>query len=177
MTVPNNFTKGITLKWSASYTDYPASTWTLVYTFVNPDSQHQITAAANVDDFAITASMAQTSAFSVGRYDWQATVTDGTEKYLVGEGTTCVIEDFAATTGHDGRSQLAATVDAINAYLLGNATNEQETRKFNGREIKNHPRTDLMIIRSQLKTELKQEQKVKLFNEGLPSGSKIRVVF
>lgn len=177
MTVPNNFTKGVTLTWSASYADYPASLWTLTYTFVAPTNKQEVTAIASGDDYSVTVAMAQTSTFIAGRYDYQAHVSNGTERYLVETGDTCVIEDFAATSGFDARSQLRQTVDAIDAYLLGNATNEQHTRKFNGREIQTHTRTELMQVRSQLKRELKTQERERSRANGGPSGTKIRVVF
>lgn len=177
MTAPNNFTKGITLKWAASYADYPASLWTLKYTFVNATDKQVVTAAANGDDYAITVAMADTSLFATGRYDYQATVENGTEKYLVETGTTCVIEDFASTSGFDARSQLAITVDAINAYLQGSATNEQQKTRFGEREIWKHSRLELMEIRSDLMRELKSEQQQAAIASGRSPGRKIRTNF
>lgn len=176
MNVPFNFTKGITLKWSESLTDYPASTWTLSFVFANESDKQTVTATANDDDYSVTVSMAATSAFSTGRYDWQAFVTDGTERYCVGTGITQVIEDFASVPNYDGRSQLQQTVDAIDAYLLGNATDDQQKVRFNDREIWKYDRSELLLLRSQLKRDLKAEK----VENGLSNGTaktKIRTRF
>jgi len=176
MNVPNKITKGVTLKWSVTLKDYPASAWTLKYVLISPNDKKEIIAVANGDDYDLTISMGASSAYTAGRYDWQAYVTNGTERYFISSGTTKVIEDYASQLNYDGRSQLEQIVDAINAYLLGNATEDQQKVRFNDREIQRYDRSELLLLRSQLKRDLKAEQ----IENGLSTGTaktKIRTRF
>lgn len=178
MTTPSKFTKGITLKWTESLPDYPASTWTLKYVFANPNGKKEITAVADGDDYQITVPFTTTSTFDTGRYDWQAFVDDGgAERYCVGSGTTEVIEDFAVVTGFDGRSQLRQIVDAINAYLLGDATKQQQKVRYADREIWSYDRADLILLRDKLMRELVHEENELRASQGKPNRNKLRSVF
>jgi hypothetical protein len=158
MNVPSKITKGVTLKWTESLSDYPASAWTLTYTFISPTDKQTVIAVADGDDYEIHLGFGDTALFNTGRYDWQAFVDDGTDRYCVGSGTTQVIEDFASQPNYDGRSQLQQIVDAMDAYLLGNATDDQQQVRFNDREIRKYDRAELLQLRNQLKRELKAEQ-------------------
>jgi hypothetical protein len=158
MNVPSKIAKGVTLKWTESLSDYPASAWTLTFTFISPTDKQTAVAVANGERYDVTITMAESSSWVTGRYDWQAFVHDGTERFCVGSGTTEAIEDFASQATYDGRSQLQQIVDAMDAYLLGNASNDQQQIRFNDREIRKYDRAELLQLRNQLKRELKAEQ-------------------
>jgi len=159
MNVPSNFIRGITLKWTESLAEYPASIWDLEFVFINAGGKVEVTATADGDDYDVHVTSAASATFSPGRYDWQAFVSDGSDRYSVGCGSSEVIEDFASATTHDGRSVLRQTVDAINAYLLGNATVEQQKRRWGDREIWTHSRIELITLREKLQRELAAEER------------------
>lgn len=177
MNIPNTFVKGVSLSWTTTLNDYPASTWDLSVVFVSPSDKQTINATASGDDHVIAVTPAGSGAFTAGRYDWQAYVTDGTDRYVVDSGMVTVIEDFATTTGFDNRSQLQQIVDAIDAYLLGNATNEQQKMRFGDREVWKYDKTELMTLRSQLKRELAIEEQNEAAAKGHSNGRIIRTVF
>lgn len=177
MNIPNTFVKGVSLSWTTTLDDYPASTWDLSVVFVSPSDKQTINATASGDDHVIAVTPAGSGAFTAGRYDWQAYVTDGTDRHVVDCGTVTVIEDFADVASYDGRSQLRQIVDAIDAYLLGNATSQQQKVRFGDREIWNYDRTELMALRSQLKRELAIEEQNEAAAKGHSNGRIIRTVF
>lgn len=105
--------------------NYPASAWVLSYHFRNADSYFDINATADGDDFAINVDPIATGAFVAGRYTWYAIVTDGTDRYSVGEGTTEVLPDVATAAAYDGRSWARRMLDAVEAALENRATKEE----------------------------------------------------
>ena len=174
---PKNITQGITYKWSVSLNDYPSSSWTLVYTSISPHDKQVINASADGDDYLMTLSMADSSNFKAGRYDYQAMVTNGSERYVVEKGEICIDQDFSMLNSFDGRSDLRKIVDSIDAYLLGNATKEEQKVRFNDREIWKHSRLELKQLREGLKIELQAEEKAAALANGTNTGTRIRTVF
>ena len=123
---PKSFIAGETLKWTRSFSDYPASDgWTLKYALRGPGAVIDITAstASNGQDYAIT--FQSLVAQIAGKYLWQSWVEKGSEKYFLDSGSiTCLIQLSAQTT-FDGRSTAQKIVEAIDAMGLEKATLDQ----------------------------------------------------
>jgi len=120
---------GETIKWRKSLGDFPASTWTLVYSF-RGTTQLDITAVADGDDHLATISKTQSAALNPGSTDqttfWDAYVTAGAERSHVGTGEITISGDLSIVeSAHDGRSQAKRTLDAIQALIEGKATSDQ----------------------------------------------------
>lgn len=113
---------GDTWQWTRTLADWPASVWTLSYTLINAAAKITLTATADGDTHDIDVPPATTAAYTAGRYDWTAQVTDGTNKYPVGSGAMDVLPDITAASTHDSRSHARVMLDAIEALLENRAT-------------------------------------------------------
>lgn len=118
--IPAKFTAGESISWSVSLSDYPASeSWELVYTLIKSDTRIQITASADGDDHLIEVSSATTADYAVGEYEYQAHISNGTEKYEVDAGVVEILTDFAThASGFDSRSTVKKILDAIDTVLV-----------------------------------------------------------
>lgn len=162
MNVPTELIVGDTWSWAESLSQYPASTWTLSFHFVNTTDAFSVTATASGDDYAVAVAAATTASESAGRYRWSARVTDGSTVTTVAQGWTEVKPNV--TAAQDARSQARITLDAINATLQGRATNDQLSVSINGRAISRTPVSELLAWRDQLTEEVRIEE------EGVSAG-------
>lgn len=106
--------------------DYPATEWTLTYSLVNTGLRIALTATANGSYHRIDVAAATTAAYPAGRYTWAAYVTSGTDRRQVGTGEIEIRPNLAGmTSGGDTRSFARQMLDAIEAQMLGRATQFQ----------------------------------------------------
>lgn len=126
---PTEIRAGDTAVWKKGFADYPATAWTLAYTLINSTSKISITSTASGSDHYVEISAATTGAWTVGNYDWIATVTKTatSERYTIGTGRLEVLKNLAATalTTYDNRSHARIMLDAIEATLEARATDSQ----------------------------------------------------
>ena len=178
---PTSFTAGDTVAWTRSLADYPASAgWVLAYRFINATSKFTITGTASGDDHLITAAASTTAAYVAGSYSWQAYVTKAAERYTIGTGTCEVKPDLAAVTaaGFDNRTPARKALDALNAGLQQFGTNAHvQSYEIEGRRMSYRTFSDFMAARSALEAEVMREEQAQRAAAGLPTKSKMRVVF
>ena len=176
---PAEFTLGDTLKWTRDLSDYPATLWTLTYSFVNADAQFAITASADGTTHSVTVAAGTSAAYTAGTYKWQAYVTGGSsERYLVGEGTAKALPNFAVeTSGYDGRSHVKTTLDAIQAVLQAKASFDQASMSLNGRSISRYSIAELLPWEDKYKALYAQEVKAERIAAGLGHSGKVRIRF
>lgn len=129
-TEPTVFTQGEALEWTKEFCDYPATLWTLQYRFRGVGTGFNADATADGDDYLVSVPTTDTAAMGVGKYQWQAWVTelaDSTNKIMIAEGVATVRRGFSSTdTGTvDLRTQAKQILDAIDATLLNAASNDQ----------------------------------------------------
>ena len=134
---PSEAVAGATWKWIKSLSDYPASSWTLTYTFLLKTGSTTFTfdAVADGDDHLVDVDEAVTAAYTPGEYMWQAKVTDGTDSCLVDRGCMDVLQDFSVSTA-DPRPWAQKMADALEATLLGKASRDVMETEINGKKIK-----------------------------------------
>lgn len=130
---PTEFTVGETVKWTRSWGDYPASTWTLNYYFrgkkdseaLDGDTSFDVLAVADGDEFDVTLSNAVTAVLAPGTYYWEARVDDGSEYKVVDSGRLIVKPglEFQAA-GYDGRSWARKGLAAIQNVLRDRASQQ-----------------------------------------------------
>ena len=172
-TEPLQFVAGDTVKWTKSLADYlPADSWVLTYALVREGSQEEITATDNGDGtHAITIAAAITAAYTAGMYSWQAYVTKAAERYLADAGELEVLADFASqSTGHDGRSLVKQTLDALEATILGRASSDQLSMSIQGRSIARVPPTELLKWRDIYRAEYAAEKQRDRIANGQAGG-------
>ncbi len=160
-TEPSEITAGDTATWKKSLSDFLASdSWVLTYALVKTNKLIEIIAAADGDDYLVEELPTVTTDWDPGIYHYQAYVTKATERYQVGEGTIEVLEDFATTTGFDGRSHAKKTLDAIEAVLEDKATQDQLSYSIGGRSLSRFSWEELTGARNYYRAEyLKEERK------------------
>lgn len=121
--------------------------------------------------------------FDAGQWFWQAvaTATVGGAVTTLGAGQLTVDPalDYSGTPGaFDGRSQaqkdLAAVQAAIRAIIAGGAVAEYT---IGSRRLKKMEMTDLLMLESSLKAEVKREQKASLIANGLGNPHNLFVRF
>jgi len=162
---PSRLTAGDTCEWLIALADYPAPTWTLSYALVNASGYVVITASQYESGTAhhINVDAATTALWDSGTYSYQATVTDGSDRFKVESGTIDIIADFAdKLTGYDDRSFAKKALDAIEAVILGRASQAQLEYAIAGRQLKFIPPAELMDLRDRLRVEYRSEEAMKL---------------
>ena len=113
---------GDTWRWARAIPDYPAPGWTLTYTLHGPQGIASIEAAASGTSHLVTVAPEDSAGIAPGRYQWDASATDGTDRYSVGSGVITVLPDVAEATAYDGRSHARRMLAAIEAMMEGRAT-------------------------------------------------------
>ena len=175
--IPSTLQAGLTWEWDASFSDYPASTYTLVYTLINSSGKITITASADDDDYAVSIAKATTAGYAAGVYSYQAVVTDGTDSFLAESGSITITPDFAAATTYDDRSHAKKVLDAIEATLEGKASQDQQMIMIGGRQITTFSPDQLLSFRDAYRAEYKAEQVAAGIAAGNGNSRKIKVKF
>lgn len=120
-TEPTSARAGDTWRWTRALSSYPADAgWTLTYVLWSASEAINITASADGSDHLIDISPVVTAAYTAGRYDWAARVSDGSDIYTVGTGIIQILPALGAAM--DTRSHARRMLDAINAMLEERAT-------------------------------------------------------
>lgn len=134
---PAELRAGDTWQWRREdLTNYPASSWALTYRFKNASGGFEIVASADGDNFAVDVASTTTAGYAAGDYSWQAQVSNsGTgEKYTVENGSLTVLASFfatPATTAYDDRTSARKILDALDAYMEGRASADQQEYEIN----------------------------------------------
>jgi len=125
--IPSQIVNGDSYSWTYSNSTYPyTSSWRLTYTLVKSGVKIQIVATGSGADHLVEIPGTTTDDYTVGEYDWQAHITNGTERYMVLSGVLEVVADFATqTSGLDARSHTKIVLDALEAAIEGRASKTQ----------------------------------------------------
>jgi hypothetical protein len=179
MTVPLRFFEGDTVSWDEkASSDYPATAWTLTYTFVNAIGVITAVATADDDDYTVSLSAAVTATYIPGQYKWVGKVSDiatGLEIHTVLSGETEIYRSLDGdTSGYDTRSWAQEALDAVTAVITNRATMDQEAYSIQGRSLSRTPMSDLITLRKYLQGEVSKEQD--LVSDG-PSSKQAHVRF
>lgn len=165
--IPSEITAGESVSWKWSDSDFPASdSWVLTYTLVNASGQIQITASADDDDHLVEIGSSTSGSYAAGEYEWQAHISNGTERYQVAVGTITIKPDFAEqSSGYDSRSHAKKVIDAIEAAIEGRASKTQMTQMVGSVQVQHMPLADqvkmLGVYRAKYRKELVAEGKAK----------------
>jgi hypothetical protein len=172
MNIPSTLVSGDTWEWDADYGDYPAGTWTATAYFENSAESFSVAATADGTTHAFAALATATDDYEAGSYYVQVRVVSGAESYTVESGWVTVTADPASGVKYDHRSWARRTLDAVEAFLEGNATTAQQSMSIAGRSISRWSISELMQFRSQLRGEVRTEEQGS--NAGLGRDIKVR---
>ena len=156
---PTTFTRGDTVKWTKTFADFPAGTWTVTYEFRGPSSQTiAATQVGATVEHTVTITATATTAWNAGVYWWEAYAVSGSERYKAGSGQLDVTKDFSGTdVVADERTHAKKVLDAIQATIEGRATRDQQAYTIAGRSLQLTPIDDLMALRKTYKAEVLTE--------------------
>lgn len=126
---PSTITQGERIEWTRTFTDYPATEYTLEYRFrgiLGTGTGFDINCTANGSDYDAAITAVQSAACAVTKYGWQAWLTeiaDANNIFVVASGLADVLKGFdtATTTAVDTRSAAKITLDYLNAAISGQA--------------------------------------------------------
>lgn len=158
MNIPASLIAGDTWEWSAGYGDYPAGTWAATAYFENSSEAFSVSSTADGTEHLFAAAAAATDDFKAGRYFVQVRVVSGSESYTVESGWCYVKTDPASSVKVDHRSWARRTLEAVEAFLEGNATTAQQSMSIAGRSISRWPISELMQFRNELRAEVRTEE-------------------
>ena len=189
MNIPSQIRAGDTVKWrDDAATDtlgnaIDSGTWTLTYYLRTNTASEGATVVGGAfgSGWEFTIAAATSANFDAGEWYWQAIATAGTEKVTIGAGQLSVLAalGYTGTPGaFDGRSQAQKDLDAvqaaIRAIVAGGAVAEYT---IGSRRLKKMEMTDLLMIESKLKAEVKREQAAAMIANGLGNPHNLFVRF
>lgn len=155
---PVIFVAGDSVSWTKTASDYPASTWTLVYYFNNlAAGQFDWTTTADGDDYQVSIPAADTDALSPGRWNVAAVYSDGTDRATEQIGTIFILPN-PTKAGQDFRTSVQRKLEAAQAVLEGRATKDQESYSLEGRSLSRMPIKDLVWWVDRLAAEARAER-------------------
>lgn len=155
--VPTSLTAGDTWEWTSDHTDYPAGTWALTYYFWKQGKTFSAAATADGTTHSVTVAAATTANYPVGRYRYQGRVSYSGEVFTVEDGWLEVLPNPATATA-DPRSWARRTLDAVEAFLEGNASTAQASMSIAGRSISRWSLPELQQFRQDLQQEVRTEE-------------------
>lgn len=145
----------------------PSAGWTAKLRFTprssrRPATTLTATATVGADTFTWLASAAVTAVWDAGEYSWAVWVEKAGQRYTALTGQITVLPDPSALVpGTDTRSQAARSLDAINAFLEGRASDAQLRYKINGRELERYPLQDVLRLKQHFESAVAGERLAK----------------
>jgi len=155
--LPSELVAGDTWSWTRDLGDYPADTWTATVYFEASQGAFSAAASASGTTHSFTIAAATTTTYVPGLYGWRLRVTDGTTTTTVESGMVTVLVDPAKAGKTDTRSWARRTLEAVEAFLEGNASTAQASMSVAGRQISRWSLTELAAWRDKLRGEIRAE--------------------
>lgn len=168
---PRTLVAGDSTSWVTDHSSYPSPTWTLTYEFRGP-SKMTVTAtqSGTTSSFAVAVTSVASDALVDGIYQWQAIVTNGSERHTIWSGTLEVLPKLAdETEQYDAKSHVRTVLNAIESALESYAKNPYQSLSIAGRN-KQWSLEELLKMRTQYKYYLEQEIQAEKAAQGLARG-------
>lgn len=158
MIFPGSFSAGLTFDASATSTAYPASAgWTYTALLRGPSSI-DLTGTVDGNEHRIHASAAETAAWTPGQYRYTIRAANGPDRAEVESGFITIEADLAdLAPGTDVRTHAQRVLANIEAVLEKRATHDQQRYTINNRELWKTPIADLLLLRSEYRKIVAQE--------------------
>lgn len=182
-TEPTEFFQNTTVKWTKSFADYPATTYTLKYYLLHttPANNKTITAAASGTDFAITIPYATTATYTAGTYKWISVMETATEKFSIGEGEFIVKADPAGVATARVLTHNQTVLANINSVIEGTASTDVLNYTIGtgagSRSLGRRTYAELLELKSEYEAKVKAEATKIEQSQGVYKPSTIRGSF
>jgi len=189
MNIPGKIRAGTTVKWRDDGTSDPfgdpiqsTDGWTLKYYLRTntPTEGHTATATAYGTGWQTEISATDSADFIAGDWFFNAEVSKGAEKYVIGSGQFTVSEALSYTGASipalNGKSQAVQDLEAVDAALRMITTGRSKEYTIGDRTFKSIDIPDLVMWRDRLKDIVNREQKAdKMANQkGNPHAMYVR---
>lgn len=174
--LPAKIRAGDSLQFSDTLSNYPAPNWTITYSIANESGFYNISSTASGADHSFSIPPATTQQWAPGKYYYQATVSDGTDRFSLASGSVDILPDFSYSQKAE-RSHVERTLDNVEKTIEKLSSKEHSTLQFNGRSYTARDMGDLIALRDKYKAELAAMNRAERVANGLAPGNKIRVRF
>lgn len=158
--LPSSLTAGDSVDVRLSLSQYPASQgWALRVDIAGPGAVTPWQSEADGDAHLFALASTATTAYVAGEYAYQLCAVNADRRVTLERGALRVLPNLAAITGtYDGRSKARQVLDAIDARLLGRATQDQMSLSVAGRTIQRTSLPDLLALRDAMKKQVAKEE-------------------
>ncbi len=162
--VPAQATVGDTLEFSIELPGYPADIWSGTLYLVSSAAAHEVDGTLDGTAHRFTADAAETAEYAPGRYSWAIrVVSDGVVK-TAADGSIEFLPD--PTKQRDTRSMARKILEAVEAFLAGNASTAQQSMEVvtpagGRRALSRWPLPELTQLRRELKREVRAEDQAR----------------
>jgi hypothetical protein len=174
--MPTSCRAGDSISWSVSFPDYPASDWTLTYTFLHDTlPKWTVTASADGPSFRVTIPAATSATYAPGTYYFVAGVSNGSEQLTVDAGYVTVLPNPATATTLDARSHAQKMLAIIEATLEGRATSTELEVELQGRRVRYYTPEELIKWHSHYRMLVLSEQRAYAVSRGMGTKAKVLV--
>ncbi|EJG0880625.1 hypothetical protein C4G54_RS01145 [Vibrio parahaemolyticus] len=174
MVIPTKITSGLSVNFTLSYPDYPASSWVATIYLRSASGKADIVGTPEGDAFRFSVSASETANWPAEEYSVVLRVTDGTDVHQPLTSRLTVLPDLAALDVHDPRSEAEKALAAIQATLTNRATSDQLKLSFGGRSLEKTPLSELLQLEQRFLNRVNQEKRKKS-GRGLLTVHKVRM--
>jgi hypothetical protein len=182
-TEPASVVAGDTITWQKTFSDYPATGWTLKYRLLNAAGKIDITAATSGTDYLISITAATSAVYAAGTYDYLAWVEKGTgptaERVTVATGRITVSPNLAALTTYDGRSDARKIYEALLTAYKSAVTDRAFVAEYEiaGRRMKFNGKADWLTELNYWKAQIAAEDRAAAIADGMGTSARVLVRF
>lgn len=152
--IPRSLVAGNSVSWKFSDSRFPASAWTLTYSFVISAAQIKVIAAADGDTFVITILSTTSTSWIPGTYSYQAHISNSvtSERYLLDTGIIKICQDYESEiSGYDARSWTKKTLDAIQDIINGKVLLDRASYAIAGRSLSSYSWAEILDLEIEFK--------------------------
>lgn len=172
---------GDTIQWQRTLADHPAGGgWVLAYRLINQASHIDIVSAPDGEAHLVSISAATSAAYAAGAYTWAAFVTQGAQRYTVGQGTTTIRPNLAAqVAGFDARGEAQRALDDLRSALLKWLSTSGHVQEYEiaGRRMRFATADDIRARMAIAEREVAREAAAQRIAAGLSTGRRVLVRF
>lgn len=137
-----------------------------------------VTITPEGNGWTITVKADNTEDYSTGIYSYAIYAVKTDERYEMERGQVEVKANLVALASTDDpRSHVKKVLDAIEAVIVGRATNDELSYSIAGRSLSLTPIADLLVLRDKYKWEYDREVRAAKVAAGFKPGGQVRVRF
>jgi hypothetical protein len=177
-TVPATVVAGDSIIWQQSFSDYPASVWTLKYRLLNATGKIDITAGTSGDDYLVSVSSTTSAGWVAGDYSYTAWVEKIGERVTVDNGRISISPNLATLNSYDGRSPARQIYEGLMAAYQAAVTTRAFVSEYEiaGRKMKFNGKADWLTELNYWKAQVSAEDRAAALGAGM-GGARVLVRF